>query len=72
VLGSNKRGPAGMGDIRGEPIPFGEEAAAEKFRTQHGGRIVRFSEIPQDDILGSGTDADRSVRSDNGPNSRNE
>lgn len=72
VIGSNKRGPAGMGDSRTEPIPFGEQAAAQRFQQAHGGRIVRFSEIPQDDILGSGTEADRSgrARSDLGITSR--
>jgi copper chaperone NosL len=59
VLGSDKRGPAGMGDIRREPIPFAEQEAARRFLAMHGGRLVRFSEIPQDDILGSGVE-DRS------------
>jgi copper chaperone NosL len=72
VLGSNKRGPAGMGDIRREPIPFGEEAAAQRFQAAHGGRILRFSEIPKDDILGSGADAGGDVRSDAGAASRAE
>jgi copper chaperone NosL len=74
VLGSDKRGPAGMGDIRREPIPFGEEAAAQRFQAAHGGRILRFSEIPKDDILGSGADADGGgdVRSDLGFASRAE
>jgi copper chaperone NosL len=69
VIGSDARGAAGMGDIRREPIPFGEEAAARRFQEAHGGRIVRFSAIPQDEILGSGTDADRGSggRSDPGP-----
>lgn len=74
VLGSDKLSPAGMGDIHREPIPFGDETAAERFQAAHGGRIVRFAEIPQDDILGSGTHADRTgnVRHGLGPASRNE
>jgi copper chaperone NosL len=56
VLGSDMRGPAGMGDIHREPIPFSEKAAAQRFQAANGGRIVRFSDIPQDDILGSGVD----------------
>lgn len=74
VLGSNRGGPAGMGDLRREPIPFGEESAAQRFRAEYGGRIVRFSEIPQDDILGSSSDADRSgkVRTDLGPAADND
>jgi copper chaperone NosL len=72
VLGSDKRGPAGMGDIRREPIPFSEEAAARRFQAAHGGRILRFSDIPKDDILGSGADADGSAdrRSDRDAGSR--
>ena len=74
VLGSNKRGPAGMGDMRREPIPFAYEPAAQRFRAEHGGRIVRFSEIPQDDILGNSTNAGRSgdSRSDIGPTSQDD
>ncbi|KQY99401.1 hypothetical protein ASD45_00250 [Pseudolabrys sp. Root1462] len=58
VLGSDKRGVIGMGDIRREPIPFAEQAAAQSYQADHGGRILRFSEIPQDAILGSGREAD--------------
>jgi nitrous oxide reductase accessory protein NosL len=54
VLGSDKRDAAGMGDSRKEPIPFSDEAGAERFRQAHGGRILRFADIPQDEILGSG------------------
>jgi copper chaperone NosL len=74
VLGSDKRGSAGMGDIRREPIPFGEETAAHRFQAAHGGRILRFSEIPKDDILGSGADAESGgdARGDLGSASRAE
>jgi copper chaperone NosL len=74
VIGSDKRGAAGMGDIRREPIPFGEEAAARRFQEAHGGRVVRFAEIPPDDILGSGAGAgDRGpVRSELDPSTRAE
>lgn len=60
VFGSDKRGEAGMGDMRREPIPFAEQAAARRFQAAHGGRLLRFSEIPQDAILGSGSEADGS------------
>ena len=74
VIGSDKRGRGGMGDLRREPIPFGEKTAAQQFQQSHGGRIVRFSGIPQDEILGSGTAADRngSARSELAPASRAE
>lgn len=74
VIGSDRRGPAGMGDGEREPIPFGQEADARQFRETHGGRVVRFAEIPQDDILGNGAGADRSdtARRGAGPASRGE
>lgn len=74
VIGSDRRGPAGMGDGAREPIPFGKEAAARQFREAHGGRVVRFAEIPEDDILGGGASADRgnAVRSDAPPPTRAE
>lgn len=49
VIGSDKRG--GMGQA--EAVPFSTREAAERFVGEHGGRIVAFSEIPRDYILGS-------------------
>lgn len=56
VIGSRMR--SGMG--ADEAVPFGDRAAAERFAAEHGGRIVGFSDVPQDYILGSGDDAGRS------------
>ena len=50
VIGSSARG--GMGSE--EAVPFSEHAAAEKFVRQNGGRIVSFTEVPRDYVLGSG------------------
>jgi copper chaperone NosL len=47
VLGSAKSG--GMGAP--EAVPFKDQAAAESFVAEHGGRVVAFSEIPSDYIL---------------------
>ncbi|NYZ13711.1 copper resistance protein CopZ [Azospirillum sp. RWY-5-1] len=47
VLGSRFRG--GMG--ASEPAPFADEAAAQSFAASHGGRVVRFAEVPDTAIL---------------------
>ena len=47
VLGSRFRG--GMG--ASEPAPFADEAAARGFAATHGGRVVRFAEVPDTAIL---------------------
>lgn len=52
VIGSSVRG--GMGSE--ETVPFSTEAAAEDFAEKNGGRVVRFDEVPQDYVLGNGTD----------------
>lgn len=36
-----------------ETIPFSDRAAAEKFAAENGGRIVAFSDVPQDYVLSS-------------------
>ena len=61
VLDSNKRVASGMGDDRREPIPFSDQPAAQKFQKTYGGRIVRFAEIPQDEIRGSGATEGRNT-----------
>lgn len=49
VIGSRKQG--GMGAP--ETVPFSDRVAAEKFAAEHGGRVVRFDEVPRDYVLGS-------------------
>lgn len=48
VIDSDMRG--GMGAP--EAVPFSEERAAEAFRAQHRGRVVRLAEIPDRYVLG--------------------
>lgn len=50
VIGSSLRG--GMGAE--EAVPFSTEEAAQQFSAKNGGRVVAFSEVPQDYVLGSG------------------
>lgn len=50
VIGSEMR--SGMGVD--EAVPFGDRAAAERFAAKHGGRVVGFTEVPRDYILGGG------------------
>lgn len=49
VIESRKRG--GMGAA--EAVPFGERAAADAFVAKNGGRVVAFTDIPRDYVLGS-------------------
>jgi copper chaperone NosL len=49
VVGSRMKG--GMGTD--ETVPFSDRAAAETFVAANGGRIVAFSEVPRDYVLGS-------------------
>lgn len=49
VIESNQAG--GMGAP--EAVPFSDPAAAEVFRNEHGGRIVRLDEVPDDYVLGT-------------------
>lgn len=48
VIESSRRG--GMGAP--EAVPFSDEAAAEAFRSAHGGKLVRFDDIPENYVLG--------------------
>lgn len=48
VIESDRRG--GMGAP--EAVPFSEQAAAEKFQSEHGGRLVKLADIPDDYVLG--------------------
>jgi copper chaperone NosL len=50
VIESRKRG--GMGEA--EAIPFSDQAAAQAFVAENGGRVVRFDQMPRDYILPSG------------------
>jgi copper chaperone NosL len=52
VIESALRG--GMGAE--EAVPFSAREAADQFASRNGGRVVGFDEVPQDYILGSGTD----------------
>ena len=49
VLGSDRMG--GMGAP--EAVPFSVKEAAEAFRAQHGGRLARLDEIPDEYVLGA-------------------
>lgn len=55
VIGSSVQG--GMGAP--ETVPFSDQAAADKFAVEHGGRVVKFDEIPPDYVLGSEPAAER-------------
>ncbi len=48
VIGSSRRG--GMGAA--EAVPFAEREAADRFATEHGGRVVGFKQIPAEWVLG--------------------
>jgi len=48
VFGSDRRG--GMGAE--EAVPFSDHAAANRFAVEHGGQVVRMSELPRDWVLG--------------------
>jgi copper chaperone NosL len=52
VIASRKRG--GMGED--EAVPFSDEAAAQAFMAENGGRMVHFDEMPKDYILPNGDD----------------
>ena len=52
VVGSDRRG--GMGAE--EAVPFGDRQVAERFAAEHGGRVLAFTQIPRDWVLG-GEDA---------------
>lgn len=54
VIGSSQRGGMGAEEV----VPFSREEAARQFSANKGGRVVAFSDVPQDYVLGSGgTDA---------------
>lgn len=38
--------------LKGQPVARNREAAAEAFRTAHGGKLVRFDDISEDYVLG--------------------
>jgi copper chaperone NosL len=62
VLGSSLHESSGMSDTDREPIPFSDNAAAADFVQKHGGRIVQFSGIRQEDVLGGGVSAQSDTR----------
>ncbi len=56
VIESRKQG--GMGAA--EAVPFGNREAADAFAAANGGRVVTFTEIPRDYVLGSDAPGDQS------------
>ena len=50
VVGSRMKG--GMG--ADETVPFSDKAAADRFAAENGGRVLTFTEVPQDYVLGTG------------------
>lgn len=50
VIGSKMRG--GMGEA--EAVPFADAAGAKSFMAEHGGKMVRFDEMPRSYILTEG------------------
>ena len=63
VIGSRKQG--GMGGD--EAVPFSDKAAAERFAAENGGRVVSFSEVPKDYVLGPGSATTSSVGTGEAP-----
>ena len=47
VIGSDRKG--GMGTA--EAVPFSNDEVAKLFARDHGGRVVRFDEVPRDYVL---------------------
>jgi copper chaperone NosL len=50
VIGSSQK----SGMDTDEAVPFGNATAAERFAATHGGRVVRFGDIPEAYVLGNG------------------
>ena len=48
VIGSRRQG--GMGGD--EAVPFSDRSVAEKFVAENGGRVVAFTDVPKDYVLG--------------------
>jgi nitrous oxide reductase accessory protein NosL len=40
-----------------EPVPFAEKSDASAFQAAHGGQVSSFADIPEDEILGFGGQA---------------
>jgi copper chaperone NosL len=57
VIGSKMKG--GMGAE--EAVPFSDKAAAVRFASENGGRVVAFADVPKDYVLGDGSEATSSV-----------
>lgn len=52
VIGSSARGGMGVE----EAVPFSGESDARTFASKNGGRVVGFPDVPQEYILGAGTE----------------
>jgi copper chaperone NosL len=62
VIGSRMKG--GMGAA--EAVPFSDRSAAEKFVAENGGRVVAFSDVPKDYVLGTSAEMTGSVEDGHG------
>jgi copper chaperone NosL len=63
VIGSRLKG--GMG--ADEAVPFSDQATAERFASEKGGRIVSFGNMPRDYILASGIPGTGALPETSGP-----
>ncbi len=62
VIGSTKRG--GMGAL--EAVPFSIKEKAKEFVARYGGRIVKFTDLPQDYIFAEAQPEQQDMRDKNG------
>lgn len=54
VLDSDYHGGMGAREV----VPFSDEKAARGFAAAHGGRVVRFAEVPESYVLGGDSEAE--------------
>lgn len=59
LAGSDHLGNMGVPDV----LPFGDEAAAQAFQQEHGGRLVAFDDMPEDLIFGTAAGTPPAARS---------
>jgi copper chaperone NosL len=63
VIGSRMKG--GMGGD--EAVPFSDKAAAERFATENGGKVVAFSDVPKDYVLGATAEMTGAIEESSAP-----
>jgi copper chaperone NosL len=63
VVGSRVKG--GMG--ADETVPFSNRVAADRFAGENRGRVLAFTEVPREYVLGTGADTTSSVEQANSP-----